>query len=381
MKTRTRGIILVAIVGVVCALLIFYHFFMQGLISSMMASQPRPAIGVSAITVAAVTWKPGIDAIGTAKAGMGADLSVETPGVVKAIAFVANQKATAGQLLVQIDDTVEQADLISAEANIKLAQSDIDRISALVRRGASPQATLDDAINKGETSRADYAKLKAVLEQKAIEAPFGGVLGVPRVVVGQYVSVGTVVVTLQDIDRILVDFTVPEQSASLLSKGQKVQFGVTSDELEFSGNVTGFDPKVDPQTRLISAQAIVDAPVGRILPGQFLRLRVALPEEKDVVSVPETVVIPSLYGDYVFKVVTEQPVEGVPEGTQPHQVVKQAFVKIGRRDGIHIEIAEGLSAGDVVVVSGQNRIQNGAAITIEDDVVPTKPVPENGVAQ
>ncbi len=380
MKTRTRGILLVAIVAIVCGLLIFYNFFVQGMVASMMASQQRPAIAVSAIKAKSGNWTPGIDAIGTAKAGSGADLSVETPGVVKAIAFVANQKATAGQLLVQINDTIEQADLLSAEASIKLAQADIDRISALVKRGASPQATLDDAVAKSETARATYAKLKAVLDQKAIEAPFAGVVGVPQVVVGQYVSVGTVVVTLQDVDRILVDFTVPEQSAGLLKKGQKAQFGVTADKLDFTGSVTGFDPKVDPQTRLISAQAVLDAPDGKILPGQFLRVRVGLPEESNVVTLPETAVVPSLYGDYVFKVVSQPPPEGSPEGTQPHLIAKQAFVKIGRRDGTTVEIVEGVADGDDIIAAGQNRIQSGAAVSIADNIVPSKPA-ANGAAQ
>ncbi|MFT3811670.1 MAG: efflux RND transporter periplasmic adaptor subunit [Micropepsaceae bacterium] len=243
----------------------------------------------------------------------------------------------------------------------------------MVKRGASPQATLDNAIATSETARATYARLKAVLDQKAIEARFDGVVGVPRVVVGQYVTAGTVVVTLQDTDRILVDFTVPEQSAALLQKGQKVLFGVTSDAMDLTGTLTGFDPKVNPQTRLVAAQALIDAPDGKILPGQFVRIRVQLPEEQNIVSVPETAVVPSLYGDYVFKIVTEPPPEGSPEGAQPHQVARQAFVKVGRRDAGRVEIAEGLAADEQVVVAGQNRIQSGAAVTIADDVVPSKP--------
>lgn len=374
-----RGIILLSIVVVLAVAIIAFNLIMQGVISSMMANRPRPAVPVSAVAVETKTWAPGVDAVGTAKAGMGADVAVEAQGVVKAIAFAPNQKVTTGQLLVQIDDTVEQADIIAAEASIKLAQSEVDRIQALVRRGASPQATLDNAIAASETARASYARLKAVLDQKAIDASFDGVVGVPRVVVGQYVTVGTVVVTLQDVDRILVDFTVPEQSAALLQKGQKVLFGVTADAMDFTGTLTGFDPKVNPQTRLISAQAAIDQPGGKILPGQFVRVRVLLPEEANVVSLPESAVVPSLYGDYVFKIVSETP-EGAPEGTPPHQAARQIFVKVGRHDGARVEIVEGLSAGDEVVVAGQNRIQNGAAVTIADDVVPSKPK-TNGSAQ
>lgn len=205
-------------------------------------------------------------------------------------------------------------------------------------------------------------------------------VGVPRVVVGQYVTVGTVVVTLQDVDRILVDFTVPEQSAALLQKGQKVRFGVTADAMDFTGTLTGFDPKVNPQTRLVSAQASIDQPGGKILPGQFVRVRVQLPEETNVVSLPDTAVI-LLYGDYVFKVVSEPPPEG-SGGRNARNAGGASGLrhKVGRRTGDRVEIAEGLAAGDQVVVSGQNRIQNGAAVQIVDDVVPSKPS-SNGSAQ
>jgi membrane fusion protein (multidrug efflux system) len=372
-----RGIILLSIVAVICIGLIGFNLFMQGFIASMMANRQRPAVTVSAVAVEAITWSPGIDAVGTAKAGSGADLAVEASGVVKSIAVSSNQRVTAGQLLVQIDDSVEQADMLAAKASIKLAQADVDRIAPLVKRGASAQATLDQATAQLETARATYAKLLAVTEQKAIQAPFGGIVGVPRVVVGQYAPVGTIVLTLQDIDRILVDFTVPEQEAGLLAKGQKARFGATTDELAFSGTITGFDPKVDPQTRLVSVQALLDAPAGRILPGQFLRVRVSLPEEQGVIAVPQTAVVPSLYGDYVFTVVTEQPKEGEAADAQPRQTVQQTFVTTGRRDGVRVEVTKGLSVGDMIVVAGQNRLQSGATVTISDNIVPgTAPADE-----
>ena len=374
-----RGIILISIVAVLAIAIVAFNLIMQGVISSMMANRPRPAVPVSAVVVQAKTWAPGIDAVGTAKAGMGADLAVEAAGVVKSIAVASNQKVASGQLLVQIDDTVERADMIAAQASIKLAQSDVDRIGPLVKRGASPQATLDQAMAQLETARATYAKLLAITAQKAIEAPFSGIVGIPRVVVGQYVSVGTIVLTLQDIDRILIDFNVTEQDAGLLAKGQKARFGVTTDDLVFSGTITGIDPKVDPQSRLVSAQALLDAPAGRILPGQFLRVRVSLPEEPDVIAVPETALVPSLYGDYVYVVATEAPKEGEEGG--PHQIARQTFVKSGRRDGTQIEIVSGLKAGDIIVVAGQNRLQNGAAVTIADDKVPGTPTtPSDGGA-
>lgn len=366
---RRRGIIIVGVVAAVAALLIAFNLVMPMIVKSAMSSQQRPPLAVSAIKAEAVTWTPGIDAVGTAKAGSGADIAVQTGGVVKSIGIVANQRVLTGQVLVQIDDSIEQADMAAAQASMKLAQADVARITPLVTRGASTQAALDDAQAKLDTAQAQFARAKAVADQKAMTAPFSGVVGVPRVVVGQYVTPGTVVVTLQDIDRILVDFTVPEQSAGDIKVGQKARFGATTESLDFSGHVTGFDPKVDPQTRLISVQALLDAPVGRILPGQFLRVRVSLPDVPNVVVLPETAVVPSLYGDYVYQVVDQAPPEGA-EDQQAKQVSKQVFVKSGRRDGTRIEIQDGVKAGDMVIVSGQNRLQNGAAVTIADNVVP-----------
>lgn len=369
MKSR-RAIILLVVVVVICGLLIGFNYVRSAMIASFMSGQQRPPVPVSAVEAQAVNWTPIIDAVGTAKAGLGADLAVEAAGVVKAVSFTANQKAAAGQVLVQIDDSVEQADMVAAQANIKLAEADVARIRPLVGRGASTQASLDEATARLDTARATAQRLQAVTNQKAIEAPFAGVVGVPRVVVGQYVSVGTVVVTLQDLDRILIDFTVPEQSAGLLQVGQKARFGITTDKMDFTGTVIGIDPKVDPQTRLVSAQAMVDAPAGRILPGQFLRVQVLLPEQTGVIAVPETALMPSLYGDYVFVVVPEPPKEGADPNAPQRSIVKQAFVKAGRRDGERIELAEGVSAGDMVIVAGQNRLQNGAAVKIVDNIVP-----------
>ena len=349
---KRRATFIVIGVLVLCALLIAFNFARQAMIASFLANRQAPAVAVSAVAAEAVTWTPGVEAVGTAKAGLGADLASEVSGVVKAILVQPNQRVIAGQLLIQIDDSVQKADMASAEAAIKLAQSEVDRLTALVRRGASPQATLDNAIAQLDTARAAYARAAAIVAQKAITAPFSGMVGVPRVVVGQYLAAGSVMITLQDLDRILVDFTVPEQRAADLKIGQTARFGSTPDHLDFAGKVIGFDPKVDPQTRLVPAQALLDAPL---------------------VTVPETAVVPSLYGDYVFVVTEEPPPEGAEENAEKRLVARQAFVKAGRRNNTTIEIAEGLKAGDMVVVSGQNRIQAGALVTIADNVVPGAP--------
>lgn len=216
-------------------------------------------------------------------------------------------------------------------------------------------------------ARSRIARLEAQIEQKALKAPFTGVAGIARVDLGQYVQPGTVVATFQDLSSLKVDFTVPEQMASQVRLDQPVRFGVTEGEWTLSGRITGIDPRVDPQTRLIPVQAaIAGGQERRALPGQFLRARVELPPQPNVVTVPQTAVVPSLYGDYVYTVETRE------KDGATREVARQVFVKVGRREGGASEILSGLSAGQKVVVSGQNKLQAGSPVKIDNAIDVTR---------
>ncbi len=371
---------LLFVVGAVCALLVVYNLGMQGLMGFFMSHMPPPVATISATEVSPVTWTPGIEAVGTAKAVHGVDIAVETGGVVTAINFKANEHATAGQVLVQIDDAVERADLIAAEANIKLYENQLARQTELRRKGVSSQAALDDARAQLDVAKSTDARLQAILDQKALKAPFDGILGIARVDVGQYVEPGTIVVTFQDLARMRVDFTVPEQSASFVHVGQTTHFSVGPDTPEFMGVITGIDPKVDPQTRLVAVQAELDNADGRVLPGQFLRARIEMPAQTGVIALPQTAVISSLYGDYVY--VVEAP-EGdaaagarkaaaMTPGKQMPSVVRQVYVTVGPRDNGMVAIEKGLTAGQKVVTAGQNKLQNGSLVLIDNTIDPAR---------
>jgi len=215
--------------------------------------------------------------------------------------------------------------------------------------------------------------LQALIDQKSVKARFDGTAGIPRVDVGQYVTKGTVLITLQDLDRIYVDFTIPEQSAGLIALDQTVRFGATKDTLDYQGKIIGIDPKVDPQTRLVSVRTEITEAQGRIRPGQFLQVRIDLPAEPNVLALPMTAVVPSLYGDYVYVV---QAPDGAAKDAKA-RVVRQAMVKIGRRNGALIEIRDGLTPGQLVVASGQNAVQNGMGVDVTSMVDPSK-LAENG---
>ena len=373
-----RFVIALVLVVVVCGGLVGFNLFRSKMIGEFFASMQAPAVTISATRVEPTTWTPEIEAIGTLRAAQGVDVAVEAAGTVKTIAFDANDRVETGQLLVQIDDAVERADLISAEAAVERDRAQLERARRLRESGVTAEANLEEAQTAYAASESALARIRAVLDQKAVEAPFAGTIGIPRVDVGQYALPGTVIATLQQLDTMKVDFTVPEQLMDALHIGQAASLGLTEEAFPYRGEIIGIDPKVDPQTRLVFVRASVDNPEGQLRPGQFARVRVKLPPVEDVIALPQTAVVTSLYGDYVF-VVEEaadaaapaaDAAEGPAEPDAPRLVAKQVFVEIGRRQGNQIEIADGLTPGQSVVTSGQNKLANNTPVTIDNSVDP-----------
>jgi membrane fusion protein (multidrug efflux system) len=256
-----------------------------------------------------------------------------------------------------------------------------------------------------------------VLDQKQLSAPFGGTVGIPKIDVGQYLAPGNAVVTIQDLDTMRVDFTVPEQQLPLLKIGQTVKLGTNLADMSFAGSIRGIDPKIDPASRLVSIRGEVANPEGKLTPGQFVQIRVELPQEDNVISVPQTAVTTSLYGDYVFVVEPAKPAGGTAaapakpdeqkagadkasgdaakpqadsskpaadnaakpaeakpaEAAQPPALtISQVFVKLGRRNNGMVEITEGVKDGDQVVTAGQNRLFNGMSVAVDNTIDPSK---------
>ncbi len=214
--------------------------------------------------------------------------------------------------------------------------------------------------------------MQAVLDQKTVTAPFDGVIGISKVDLGQYLTPGTVIGTLQETDKMRIDFTVPEQSLTSLKLGQAVKVGPSADQLNYNGTIVGIDPKIDSSSRLVSVRAEVQNDEPRLTPGQFVQVRIELPQEENVLALPQTAIVTSLYGDYAYVVRPAQPKEGekAPEGQAEKLVAQQVFVKLGRRYGGVVEITDGLKAGDIVINAGQNRLSPGATVTIDNTVNP-----------
>ena len=387
-----RMLIAILLLGVICGGLVGFNLFRQKAITDFFATMQQPAVTVSAREVDIVTWQPVIEAFGTVGAAQGVDVAAETAGVVEEILFAANDRIEEGQLLVQIGDAVEQAELIAANAAVERDRQALERVQTLSKQGVSSSANLETAESALAAAKSQLQRLEAVLGQKAIEAPFAGVIGIPRIEVGQYVSAGAEIATLQNLDRMRVDFTVREQDLARIEIDQPVRSGTGSDELDFAGHITGIEPKVDPASRLVSVRAEIDNAEGALRPGQFARVEVVLPEEEGVKAVPQTALISSLYGDYVY-VVSRQPAEepgkegekepltsSVASEAQAQEAAKekaplaarQVFVKAGRRSGGIVEIVEGLEAGQQIVTAGQNKLSNGARVIIDNSADPSR---------
>jgi membrane fusion protein (multidrug efflux system) len=368
MKRRIVVWLVAGLVAFLCVGLIGFNFLRDYGIKQFFATMQPPPQTVAATEVTAKTWTPGIPAIGTARATFGVELASQLGGVVRQINIVPGKKFAKGDLLVQLEDAVERADLADAEASLKLADDNLDRSRSLQTKGFTPQASFEQAQAQFASAQARVARLKAVIEQKAISAPFAGVAGIARVDLGQYVNPGTVVTTFQDLSGMRVDFRVPEQAADKLRLDQSVKVGISDDNLPYKGRIVGIDPRIDPQTRLLSVQALVDENKDEaILPGQFLQVRVELPAENNVVTVPQTAVITSLYGDYVYSVT-----DGKDKDGKDIKIARQVFVKAGRRDGGLVEIASGLKTGQMVVVAGQNKLQSGSVVMVDNSIDVTK---------
>ncbi len=386
-----RFVIAFVVLVVIAGGLIGFNLFRDQAIQDFFANMPIAPATVSTVTAEPTSWTPAIDTIGTVNASRGVDLAVQTSGIVESIAFRANQRIEQGDTLIQLDDAIEEADLRASTTLAALDQQSLQRAIELNDKGIGTTANLEAAQAAASASAAQVQKLEAQLRLKTLRAPFGGTIGIPRVDVGQYMTPGTKVATLQDLDTLRADFSVPEQRIGELRIGQPVRFGVTSDDLPFSGSIMGIDPKVDASSRLVAVRAEIDNPGGKLTPGQFVQVQIELPTEDGVITLPQTAVVTSLYGDYVYVVrpappppaaatppgdgaaAAAAPTDGAtaPEAAPPSLVVNQVFVKVGRRAMGRAEIIEGISPGDQVVTAGQNRLFNGMPAIIDNTVNPS----------
>jgi len=347
----------------------------QTAIGQAASFQPPPE-AVTTIAAVEERWPETLTAIGTVAAVQGVTISADLPGTVDRIGFEAGQPVREGEVLALLDTRQEQAQLAAAEAQRELARLSFERMQGLLNENVVSRAEFDRAIADQRQGDARVGEIKATIERKTIRAPFGGILGIRRVNLGQYLSAGDALVTLQSLSPIFVNFGVPQQAMAQVRAGRTVR--VTADNLAgsaFSGRITAIDSVVDESTRNIQAQATLANPDGRLRPGMFVQAEVAVGASATIVSLPASAISYAPYGNSVFVVSDLKDKDG-----KPYRGVRQQFVKLGAARGDQISITSGLKAGDEVVTSGVFKLRNGAAVIVNNKVRPANsatPKPEN----
>jgi len=371
-----RMIVMLAATTMFVAALGFVKFKqIQTAIGQAAAFQPPPE-AVTTIVARQEPWPSTLSAIGTMAAVQGVNVSADLPGTVDRIGFDSGKSVREGEVLALLDTRQEQAQLAAAEAQKELARLNFERMNGLLNERVISRAEFDRATADQRQADARVGEIRAAIERKTIRAPFSGILGIRHVNLGQYLSGGDALVSLQSLNPIYVNFGVPQQSAGEMRIGRSVR--IIAGDLagtDFNGRITAIDSIVNETTRNVQVQATLANPGGKLRPGMFVQTEVILGAASAVVSLPASAISYAPYGDSVF-VVTD--LENA--GGQTYRGVRQQFVKLGSARGDQIVIVSGVKAGDEVVTSGVFKLRNGAAVLVNNKVRPANnpaPKPEN----
>jgi multidrug efflux system membrane fusion protein len=361
------GLLLVLLVGA----LVGFNAFRSKMIAQFFANNKPPPTSVAIAEAKSEVIPNLLKAVGDLAAVHQVNVTSDVSGRITDIIFTAGSKVKAGSPLVQLFDAPDQGDLANFKAQATVAQLSLDRAKQLAARQFGPQATVDTAQAAYDQANAGIAKTQAIISQKLVRAPFDGELGVRHVEVGQFLTAGTQIVTLTDLSKLYANFTVTEKDSAALKVGQTVRVGVDAyPGRTFQGQISAIEPQIATDTRNVRVQATLDNPDGILKPGMFATTTVVLPDKPAVVTIPETAVDYTLYGDSVFLLTEKKEDDGKTSLT-----AVRTFVRTGSRINGRAEIASGLKAGDRVVAVGQLKLQSGAAVAISTEQPP--PIPAN----
>jgi membrane fusion protein (multidrug efflux system) len=363
-----RMVLMLLLAGALFGAIFGYQAFKAGMVKKFMASQGVPVQTVSTTEARVLEWQPMLAAIGTLRAERGADIAPEVAGVVTAIRFRSGDEVAAGAALVQLNDASEAAQLESLKATAQLAEINYRRDVEQLRKGFVTQAVVDTDAANLKAAKAQVDEQQALLDKKLVRAPFAGRLGIRAVDLGQYVAPGTKLVTLQSLDPIFVDFSVPQSQLARVGVGQKVS--VATDALpgeRFEGTIEAADARVDPATRNVQLRALLRNPAHRLLPGMFVNVDVRSGAAQRFLTVPQTAISFNPYGDTVF--VVEKKGEG--SDGKPQLVATQRFVTTGATRGDQIAVLSGVKEGETVVSAGQLKLRNNVPVRIDNAVQPS----------
>jgi RND family efflux transporter, MFP subunit len=376
-----RFIIAAIIVGLFLGGVGYFNLvFKPQMIGEFMKKMVPPPATVTAEPAKTDSWTDRLHSIGTLIAIQGIDVAPQVGGIVSNYFFDSGQDVVKGAKLLQLDTSVEEADLTSNKAMLVEANADFGRQSSLVKKGSVSEAVLDTTIAKRDSAAAAVQRVEAIIAQKNITAPFAGRLGLRRMEKGQYVSPGQALVWLQALDPIWIDFPVPEGDVGKMKVGSAIELTVDAYPKEmFKGEIEAFDARVAQETRTLMVRGRLPNPDHKLLPGMFANIAVLEGAPKEVVTVPRTALTYGLYGDSVW-VVKEAPAgnakpaePGAAAAAERQLIAERRFVRVGPTQGDTVAILEGVKAGEQVVTSGQLKLHPDASVKIDNSQPLTPP--------
>ncbi len=367
-KRTRRRITLAAIAGVVLVVVLLAGIKVMQISTMIKAGKSfvPPPEAVATAKVEATSWQAARSAIGTVVAIHGGTLGSEVTGTVQKIDFDSGMFVKKGQVLVRLDISYEQAQLQSARADAQLANLTLKRTVTLGKNGAVTTAELEAAEARAKQTEAAVASLEATIAKKTIRARFDGRVAIRQVELGQILSPGTAIASVQSVSPIYVEFSLPQQSLSEVKVGQKVR--VRADIFpgsSWEGQVSVINPEIDVATRNVRIRGTFENPDGRLTPGMFANVEVLSHDKQSVTLIPATAVIFAPYGDSVFAVEEKKDPSG-----KTSLIAHQKFVRLGERRGDFVSVISGVTPGETVVSTGAFKLRNGMAVAVNNDLTP-----------
>ncbi len=347
-------------------IVVFIAIAATPLVRFLIVGMPPQQVGsVSTVVAKTQTWQPGIDIVGSLRAVQGADLATEVAGIVDEL-HAPGMDVAPGTILMRLRAGDDLARLATLQAQAQLADANFERDQKQFQANLIARQQFDATASAQKVAHTAVTEQQAIVEKKVVRAPFAGHLGVAQVNVGQYLAAGTPVVTLQALNPIYFDFTLPQQALNQIKIGQPLKLKVDTFPNEtFDGEIAFIDPKVDPGTRNVSARAMLQNPDRRLLPGMYATGAINTGAVESHLTLPQTAIAYNPYGNLVYRVAEET------KDGKKQLVVHQTFITTGDTRGDQVAVLSGISEGDVIVSAGQFKIKNGDVVTVNNTVQPT----------
>lgn len=361
----TKRLVIAIAIMLGIMVIIYGSFYLKVSAAIKMFKNMKQEVVVSDAAAQTQTWQPYFTSVGNLTPVQGVEVSNQLAGNVTGIHFQSGTEVKKSQLLVQLDDSSQRAQLVGLQAQLQLAKTNFQRAQKLVKQHLISKADFDAAENNYKQAQSNLDNVQSAIAKLAIRAPFSGQIGIRNVNLGQYLPAGTSIASLQSLGTLYVQFSLPEQNLAALKKGQHVEVTVDAyPDKTFDGELNAINSNVDPNTHNVTIQAIIHNPEHLLRAGLFANVKVFAGQPEQLVTVPTTAVDYSLYGSSVYLVKQD----GKDSEGKPVFKVTQQFVTTGQERDSRVAITKGLKAGEVVVTAGQQKLQNGMQVEINNSV-------------